>query len=171
MTDFETWLNKLQQMKHFDPEQELPESLVTTRQQAQWLGPEITGNPTKIGVMLDVPARSMEFYIQEMPVGTASDLQRHLHESVHCVITGAGYSEIGSATVEWRAGDFVYTPPWVWHRHYNTGVIAVRMILVENSKLLDHLGVNNRESLGNVTYRDDTITATKPDTNTYGTRR
>lgn len=81
-------------------------------------------------------------------------MQRHLHESVHCVIEGTGYSEIGPTTHDWGPGDFVYTPPWIWHRHYNTGSDTARMILVENSPLLDQLGLNRRDSLGLVTYAE-----------------
>jgi gentisate 1,2-dioxygenase len=139
-------------MKDFDPERLLPDSLVTTPASARWLDEEVTGNPTRVGVLADVPARSMEFYLQEIPAGEASDLQRHLHESVHCVVEGSGFSEIGQETSRWQAGDFIYTPPWVWHRHYNDGGSMVRMILVENSKLLDTLGINRRESAGNIAY-------------------
>ena len=41
----------------------------------------------------------------------------------------------------------------VWHRHYNTSADGpVRMLLVENSKLLAALGLNYRASAGLVTY-------------------
>lgn len=154
MTKFDAWLEKLREMKHFDPERSLPESLVTRSESATWLDPSVTGNPTAVGVLADVPAKSMEFYLQSIPVGAASDLQRHLHESVHCVTAGSGYSEIGPETIRWAQGDFIYTPPMVWHRHYNDSDVEVRMILVENSPLLDSLGINQRESAGNISYRE-----------------
>jgi gentisate 1,2-dioxygenase len=94
----------------------------------------------------------MEFYVQELDPGTAGDLQRHRHESVHFVIEGDGYSEIGPRTERWSAGDLIYTPPWVWHRHYNDGATTVRMLLVENSRLLAGLGLGERESAGEVSY-------------------
>ncbi len=96
-------------------------NLITHPASATWLDPAVTGNPCHIGALPDVPARSMAFYLQELPPHSAGDLQRHRHESVHIVTAGAGYSEIGPETVRWAAGDFVYTPPWVWHRHYNDG--------------------------------------------------
>ena len=154
MNSFDDWLRKLDEMKHFDPERALPESLVTRSDSARWLGPELTGNAALVGVLSDVPARSMEFYLQEIPPQSASDLQRHLHESVHCVTAGSGYSEIGGETVRWETGDFIYTPPMVWHRHYNDGQDSVHMILVENSRLLDGLGINRRETAGNITYAE-----------------
>lgn len=155
MTNFDVWMAKLQEMKEFDPERSLPDSLVTSSDTARWLDEEVTGNPSRIGVLADVPARSMEIFLQEIPAGAASDLQRHLHESVHCVTEGSGYSEIGKETLRWSAGDFIYTPPWVWHRHYNDGSTTVRMILVENSRSLESLGINRRESAGNIPYHEN----------------
>jgi len=49
-------------------------------------------------------------------------------------------------------GNLIYTPPWVWHRHYNDGAERVRMLLVENSPLIDALGLGERESAGEVSY-------------------
>jgi quercetin dioxygenase-like cupin family protein len=149
---FDQWLEQAAQMKHVDPEASLPEPLVHSSENAHWLDPAMTGNPSRIGALPEVPARTMEFYVQEIPAGTAGDLQRHRHESVHFVIEGEGYSEIGPETCRWHTGDLVYTPPWVWHRHYNDGERAVRMLLVENSRLLGALGLNERESAGEVSY-------------------
>lgn len=150
----EAFLEELKRMKAADPDRDLPEGLVVRFAEAEWIGPEVTGNPSRIGVLLRIPARSMEFYLQEIPPGGSSDLQRHAHESVHIVLEGEGYSEIGERRVEWGPGSFVYTPPWAWHRHYNTGNSTVRMILVENSRLLSHLGLNRRESAGLLSYEE-----------------
>lgn len=154
MDPFDQWMEEAVQMKHVDPEASLPEPLVHSSESAHWLDPAMTGNPSRIGAMPEVPARTMEFYLQEIPPRTAGDLQRHRHESVHYVIAGAGYSEIGPQTCRWHTGDLVYTPPWVWHRHYNDGEEPVRMLLVENSRLLGALGLNERESGGEITYAD-----------------
>jgi quercetin dioxygenase-like cupin family protein len=156
MTDrderFQRWMDELRVMMSRNPDRDLPESLVTSPESAVWLDPEIIHNPSRIGVLLDVPTKSMEFFLQEIPAGEASDLQRHNHESVHVVMAGSGYSEIGEARVEWKAGDLVYTPIMAWHRHYNTSDETVRMLLVENSPLLESLGLNRRESAGNIPY-------------------
>lgn len=129
-------------------------NLVTHPESARWLDPAVTGNPARIGHLADVPARTMTFYRQELPPRAAGDLQRHAHESVHCVLEGSGYSEIGPEVVRWAAGDLVYTPPWVWHRHYNDGAEPVRMLLVENSPLVEALGLFARESAGEVSYAE-----------------
>jgi gentisate 1,2-dioxygenase len=154
MTNFEEWLETVKRMKHFQPEESLPETLVCSSADAHWLDPAMTGNPARIGVLLDVPSRTMELYVQEIPPGQAGDLQRHRHESVHYVVEGDGYSEIGPRIVRWTQGDVIYTPPWVWHRHYNDGQATARMLLIENSPLLEALGLNERESAGEIPYRE-----------------
>lgn len=146
------WLEKLKAMKTWDPDKQLPESLVTHSSDAEWLESDVTGNPSRIGVLLELPTRSFDLYLQEIPLGEASDLQRHPHESIHYVTAGSGYSEIGVATAEWRAGDFVYTPPWAWHRHYNTGDDTVKILLIENTPLVDYVGLARRESAGLVSF-------------------
>jgi gentisate 1,2-dioxygenase len=153
MTAYEEWLEANEQA-HANPEAAMPEALVNASADAVWLDQAMTGNPSRIGVLADVPARTMEFYVQELAAGAASDLQRHTHESVHYVTAGSGYSEIGPRTVRWQTGDLIYTPPWVWHRHYNDSAETVTMLLVENSKLLNGIGVAARESAGLVTYAE-----------------
>jgi gentisate 1,2-dioxygenase len=152
MSAFGDWLAQAARMKHVDPEIDMPEPLVHSSADAHWLDRAMTGNPSRIGALPEVPSATMEFYLQELDPGTAGDLQRHRHESVHFVIEGEGYSEIGPRTERWAAGDLIYTPAWVWHRHYNDGATTVRMLLVENSRLLAALGLNERESAGEVTY-------------------
>lgn len=151
-TRFEHWMDDLRAMMSRDPDRELPESLVTSPDTAIWLDPGVTKNASRLGLLLDVPTKTMEFILQELPAGEASDLQRHNHESVHIVQEGSGFSEIGESRVEWKAGDLIYTPIMAWHRHYNTGDQTVRMLLVENSRLLQSLGLNRRESAGNIPY-------------------
>jgi gentisate 1,2-dioxygenase len=76
-------------------------------------------------------------------------MQRHYHETVHYVISGSGHSEIEDETVTWAAGDFIYTPPWTWHRHYNDSARdAVEFLTIENSRLLQALGITRRQSAG-----------------------
>jgi quercetin dioxygenase-like cupin family protein len=152
---FARWMQDLKVMMACDPDRNLPDSLVTSPDSAVWLDSKVTKNASRIGVLIDVPAKSMEFYLQELPPHEASDLQRHNHESVHIVTSGGpGYSEIGERRVEWNTGDLIYTPVMAWHRHYNTSDTTVRMLLVENSPLLQSLGLNRRESAGNIPYKD-----------------
>jgi gentisate 1,2-dioxygenase len=80
-------------------------------------------------------------------------MQRHYHEAVHYVLAGQGYSEIGDRRHDWAQGDFVCVPPMMWHRHYNGSETApVRMLIIENSKILEALGINFRDSVGLLTW-------------------
>jgi gentisate 1,2-dioxygenase len=65
------------------------------------------------------------------------------------VISGRGHSEIEDDTERWAAGDFIYTPPWTWHRHYNDSADEpVEFLTIENSRLLAALGIARRQSAG-----------------------
>jgi mannose-6-phosphate isomerase-like protein (cupin superfamily) len=116
-------------------------------------------NPSKLSVAGDLPTKTFELFRQEIPGGESSDMQRHHHETVHFVISGDGHSEIegeaGDETVHWSTGDFVYTPPWTWHRHYNDSFDApVQFLTIENSRLLGLFGVGRRQSAGMVSMAE-----------------
>lgn len=151
---FDDYMANLKKLKNRDDQNISEEGLVVHSEEAIWLDSKATGNPAEIGLLLNIPTKSMEFYLQKIPPGGSSDLQRHVHESIHYVLHGSGYSEIGNQTVQWSKGDFIYTPPWIWHRHYNDGAEAVEMLLVENSRLMDGLQGNRRDSLGNISFRE-----------------
>ncbi|HEY3868576.1 MAG TPA: cupin domain-containing protein [Actinocrinis sp.] len=106
-------------------------------------------NPTTLRIAGHLPTASFELFRQTIPPGQSSDMQRHYHETVHYVIAGRGHSEIEDDTEAWAAGDFVYTPPWTWHRHYNDSADEpVEFLTVENSRLLAALGIARRQSAG-----------------------
>jgi hypothetical protein len=43
----------------------------------------------------------------------------------------------------------------MWHRHYNgSQTEPARMLIIENSKILEALGMNYRESVGLVTWAE-----------------
>jgi uncharacterized cupin superfamily protein len=106
-------------------------------------------NPSELAIAGALPTVTFEIFRQRIPPGESSDMQRHHHETVHFVIAGNGHSEIEDETVTWAAGDFVYTPPWTWHRHYNDSVEApVDFLTIENSRLIESLGLTRRQSAG-----------------------
>jgi quercetin dioxygenase-like cupin family protein len=76
-------------------------------------------NPTTLAIAGRLPTATFEIFRQTIPPGLSSDMQRHHHETVHFVISGEGHSEVEDETESWSTGDFIYTPPWTWHRHYN----------------------------------------------------
>jgi quercetin dioxygenase-like cupin family protein len=114
---------------------------------------ESAHNPSRLAPVLRTGMRSFELFVQEFEPGGTSDMQRHHHEAVHVVLFGEGYSEIGDGRYPWRQGDFVCVPPMMWHRHYNgSDTEPARMLIIENSKLLEALGMNFRESVGLLTW-------------------
>jgi gentisate 1,2-dioxygenase len=106
-------------------------------------------NPTTLSIAGKLPTATFEIFRQTIPPGLSSDMQRHHHETVHFVISGDGHSEVEDETETWSTGDFVYTPPWTWHRHYNDSAEhPVEFLTIENSRLLGLLGVSRRQSAG-----------------------
>lgn len=106
-------------------------------------------NPTELSIAGRLPTVSFEIFRQTIPPGRSSDMQRHHHETVHYVISGQGHSEVEDEVASWSTGDFVYTPPWTWHRHYNDSPDQpVEFLTIENSRLLNALGVGRRQSAG-----------------------
>jgi len=106
-------------------------------------------NPTTLAIAGKLPTVTFELFRQSIPAGLSSDMQRHYHETVHYVIAGQGHSEVEDETEPWASGDFIYTPPWTWHRHYNDSATEpVEFLTIENSRLLQALGVPRRQSAG-----------------------
>ena len=112
-------------------------------------------NPTKLAIARKLPTATFEIFRQTIPPGLSSDMQRHHHETVHYVISGTGHSEVEDETESWATGDFVYTPPWTWHRHYNASATEpVEFLTIENSRLLGVLGLGRRQSAGLATIAE-----------------
>ena len=112
-------------------------------------------NPTELSIAGRLPTTTFEIFRQTIPPGLTSDMQRHYHETVHYVIAGEGHSEVEDETENWSAGDFIYTPPWTWHRHYNDSTVdPVEFLTVENSRLLGLLGLVRRQSAGLATVAE-----------------
>lgn len=152
--DLAKFMEELKTVKNRDDQDISAGDLVVSASEALWLSEEQTGNPSELGLLLRIPMRTNEFVLQRIPAGTATDLQRHVHESVHIVLAGSGWSEIGDKTVTWHQDDFVYTPPWIWHRHYADADAEVKMIIVENSRVIGALDAGRRESVGNVSFAE-----------------
>jgi gentisate 1,2-dioxygenase len=112
-------------------------------------------NPTTLSIAGKLPTTTFEIFRQSIPPGLSSDMQRHYHETVHFVISGDGHTEVEDDTESWSTGDFVYTPPWTWHRHYNDSTEhPVEFLTIENSRLLSQLGVARRQSAGLATVEE-----------------
>lgn len=144
MGDF---LGALARMGDVQPGEDQP--LVVHAAEMEPLPSDTTHSPASIEVAGRLPTRTFEIFRQVIHPGGTTDMQRHHHETVHFVIAGVGRSEIEDDEFRWSTGDFIYTPPWTWHRHYNTSDIdAVDFLTIENSRLLGLLGLNRRQSAG-----------------------
>lgn len=106
-------------------------------------------NPSRLSIAGKLPTTTFEIFRQTIPPGLSTDMQRHHHETVHFVIAGDGHTDVEDATESWSTGDFVYTPPWTWHRHYNDSAEhPVEFLTIENSRLLALFGLGRRQSAG-----------------------
>lgn len=151
--EFEAFRQRITEQRAPLPRGNDDAQIVTRGADLRWYTPK--GNPSRLAPVIGIPIRTFELFVQEIPEGAATDLQQHHHEAVHCVVSGRGWTEIADRRYEWGTGDFVAVPPMEWHRHYNASESeVVRMLLVENSKLLDALGLNYRVSRGLVSYAD-----------------
>lgn len=129
--------------------------LVVHADELQRLPADQVHNPTTLFIAGTLPTTTFELFRQTIPAGLSSDMQRHHHETVHFVISGDGHSEVEDETVNWSTGDFIYTPPWTWHRHYNDSTEnPVEFLTIENSRLLALFGLTRRESAGLVTVEE-----------------
>ncbi|ODU04934.1 MAG: cupin [Pseudonocardia sp. SCN 72-86] len=126
--------------------------IVVHENELEPLPDDATHNPSSLAIAAALPTTTFELFRQTIAAGGSSDMQRHHHETVHYVISGKGHSEVEDDTATWAAGDFVYTPPWTWHRHYNDSAEhPVEFLTIENSRLLGLLGVGRRQSAGMAT--------------------
>lgn len=129
--------------------------IVVHAAQLETLPADQVHNPTTLSIAGRLPTATFEIFRQTIPPGLSSDMQRHHHETVHYVIAGTGHTEVEDDTEQWATGDFVYTPPWTWHRHYNdSDTEPVEFLTIENSRLLNLLGVGRRQSAGLVTVQE-----------------
>jgi mannose-6-phosphate isomerase-like protein (cupin superfamily) len=112
-------------------------------------------NPSTLSIAGKLPTTTFEIFRQTIPPGLSTDMQRHHHETVHFVISGDGHTELEDESETWSTGDFVYTPPWTWHRHYNDSFdVPVEFLTIENSRLLGLFGVGRRQSAGMVSMAE-----------------
>jgi gentisate 1,2-dioxygenase len=121
----------------------LPERIVWPTDTVEYLDLSALGNQSRVALVPN-PSYTFEIFLQVIPPGGHTDRHRHYNETLHYILSGSGYSEVEGVTAAWKAGDLVYTPPWAWHRHFNSGSETVRILGIENSRLLDRIGGLNR---------------------------
>jgi gentisate 1,2-dioxygenase len=82
-------------------------------------------------------------FIAEMEPNSESETHRHVNEAVVYFLEGAGYTEfeLGEERVEWKKGDTLCVPQWVWHKHVNPYDQRVRYLATVNRPLMERLGL------------------------------
>lgn len=100
----------------------------------------------------------IDIYMQFIPPEGATGTSRHLTEEVAFVIEGTGYDhhydvhfeckeefewtwETTPKKYEWGPGDFIYIPPYVAHKRFNTSDTEARVIVC-NSRIMKAIGLD-----------------------------
>ncbi len=97
---------------------------------------------------VDLPLRTINIHISEVPVGSSTRLHKHHNEAAVYIVEGRGYSMVQGQKYEWEAGDFLYIPTFCWHSHTNTGDEPVYFMGITNKRLLDWLGLDRKVEAG-----------------------
>ncbi|MBC7343637.1 MAG: cupin domain-containing protein [Clostridia bacterium] len=93
---------------------------------------------------VDLPMRTMNIHISEIPVGSATRLHKHHNEAVIYIIKGKGHTMIQGRRFDWEAGDFLYVPPFCWHSNHNDGDEPAYFMGITNKRLLNWLGLDRK---------------------------
>jgi uncharacterized RmlC-like cupin family protein len=100
----------------------------------------------------------IDIYMQFIAAGKATGTSRHLSEEIAFVIEGHGYDHHYDVNFEceekfvwewektpkrfdWGPGDFIYVPPFVAHKRFNTSDVEARVIVV-NSRVMKAIGLD-----------------------------
>ena len=60
----------------------------------------------------------VRMHLQQLPPGSHTETHRH-DEAIVYVLKGRGYSLMDGVRYDWRQGDCMFIPPYVWHQHWN----------------------------------------------------
>ncbi len=111
-----------------------------------------------INERMDTKECCLDIYMQFLEAGKATGTSRHLTEEVAFVIEGTGYDlhydvhfhcdvefewrwDTTPKKFEWGPGDFIYVPPYVAHKRFNTSDIEARVIVC-NSRIMKAIGLD-----------------------------
>ena len=109
-----------------------------------------------INEKLDTAECYVDGYMQFLEPGTVSGKHRHLSEELVFVLEGSGYDldwdvkfecldefhwewEEEPKKFEWKAGDFVYIPPYCIHQHFSNEYNKARFLCI-TSRIVKAMG-------------------------------
>ena len=111
-----------------------------------------------INERMDTKECCIDIYMQFIAAGGATGTSRHLTEEIAFVIEGSGYDHHYDVQFEckvefewtwdttpkkygWGPGDFIYVPPYVAHKRFNTSDVEARVIVC-NSRVMKAIGLD-----------------------------
>ena len=111
----------------------------------------------KMSREMDIPAKGVDLYLQEIPAGSRSGKHRHMSEECVFILEGKGYDMHWNVDVkmdvkyewiiseegekfEWEAGDLVYIPTNTIHQHFNSDPEKPARIVSAVNRVYNHLG-------------------------------
>jgi uncharacterized RmlC-like cupin family protein len=111
-----------------------------------------------INERMDTKECCIDIYMQFLAAGKATGTSRHLTEEIAFVIEGTGYDlhydvhfecketfewtwDTTPKRYEWGPGDFIYVPPYVAHKRFNTSAVEARVIVC-NSRVMKAIGLD-----------------------------
>ncbi len=111
-----------------------------------------------INERMDTKECCIDIYMQFIAAGGATGTSRHLTEEIAFVIEGSGYDhhydvqfeckvefewtwDTTPKKYEWGPGDFIYVPPYVAHKRFNTSDVEARVIVC-NSRVMKAIGLD-----------------------------
>jgi gentisate 1,2-dioxygenase len=84
---------------------------------------------------------TMTFSMQLLRPGETTAPLRSTGSSVHCVVDGAGSSEVDGKLLEWEQNDVFVVPSWAWYRHKNHTAKDVFLFSVSDEAALRKLAL------------------------------
>lgn len=106
---------------------------------------------------MNIPAKSVDLYMQEIPPGGYSGKHRHMSEECVYIVEGKGHDVHWDVDIElkekyrwivndqgerydWEAGDLVYIPTNIVHQHFNDHPTQPARIISAVNRVYNHLG-------------------------------
>ena len=113
---------------------------------------------------MNVPAKSIDAYMQLIPPGSRSGKHRHMSEEYIFVLEGRGYDlhwdvdydirdqyywkvDETPARWEWEEGDSIYVPPNTVHQHFNADPQHPVRLLCATSRMVRLIGFDDLEQI------------------------
>ena len=111
-----------------------------------------------INERMDTKECCIDIYMQFIAAGKATGTSRHLTEEIAFVIEGTGFDlhydenfeckvalewtwETTPKRYDWGPGDFIYVPPYVAHKRFNTSDVEARVVVC-NSRVMKAIGLD-----------------------------